>query len=106
MLTNDEKRMLRVVAAYNDITEEEAKAAIVKNFLGLLLTDESSPIGNMKLEHAKTAVPEEKIVKPRKKPGPKPKKQTVNELADEIEQTEKSAKMSREEFIEYFGGKQ
>ena len=39
--------------------------------------------------------------KPRRKPGPKPKK-TVNEVAEEIEQTEREGKMSREEFVEYF----
>ena len=44
--------------------------------------------------------------KPRKKPGPKPKKQTVNEIADEIERAENDAKMTKDEFIEYMSRRQ
>ena len=33
MLTNEEKKILKVVAAYNDITEDEATAAGVKRRL-------------------------------------------------------------------------
>lgn len=43
--------------------------------------------------------------KQRKKPGPKPKKKTVGDVAREIEETEREGKMSRDEFVEYFGGK-
>lgn len=113
MLTKDEKKMLRVVATYNEISEERAEKAIVKEYLQLLMK-EDTPISNMKLpvlpdEVMKAA---EKLItpvvetpeqpKPRRKPGPKPKRKTVNEVAEEIEQTEREGKMSREEFVEYF----
>lgn len=123
MLTNDEKRMLRVVAAYNDCTEEEAEKAIVKNFLDDLLNDDKSAIALLglpiveKVDHVKDLaekvapiakmfdspieIPEKKI---RKKPGRKPKtlKEFVDGTAREVRQAEK---MSKDEFVEYFGGK-
>lgn len=119
MLTNDEKKMLRVVAVYNDITEDQAKAAILKDYLAFL-AEGSRPICNLKLEHieepkaAWKPLPEKDpkpaplpdFEKPRKKPGPKPKKQTVNEIAEEIEQTETNAKMTKDEFIEYMSRRQ
>ena len=113
MLTKDEKKMLRVVAAYNETTEEQAEKAIVKNYLQLLLKDPDTPISNMELpivkeeEHleVKAIVLDENgttIVKQRKNPGPKPKKKTVNDVAREIEETERDGKMSRDEFVDYF----
>lgn len=105
MLTNEEKKMLRVVAVYNDITEDQAKAAILKDYLAFL-AEGSRPIRNLKLEHIEKETKPENEEKPRKKPGPKPKKQTVNEIADEIEQAETSAKMTKDEFIEYMSRRQ
>ena len=125
-MTNEQKRMLRVVAAYNDITEEQAEKAIVTGFLNDLLTDDSLPLANMVL-HVEKETPEtckDKVVfdengitlykpalanyetpeKPRKKPGRKPKtvEQWASDTAREVRQAEK---MSKGEFVEYFGGK-
>ena len=128
MLTNDEKRMLRVVAAYNDCTEEEAEKAIVKTFLDDLLNDDKSAIALLGLpivekispavgivtftpekytvetpeSFAKRETPEQPKV--RKKPGRKPKtlKEFVDGTAREVRQAEK---MSKDEFVDYFGGK-
>lgn len=114
-MTNEQKRMLRVVAAYNDITEEQAEKAIVTGFLNDLLTDDSLPLANMELhvekekpETCKTVQPTvsqiETPEKPRKKPGRKPKtvEQWASDTAREVRQAEK---MSKGEFVEYFGGK-
>lgn len=123
-MTNEQKRMLRVVAAYNDITEEQAEKAIVADFLNWLLTDDSNPLSNMALKVEKhtikelenTAdillgnkpfpVPIETPEQPkiRKKPGRKPKtlKEFVDGTAREVRQAEK---MRKDEFVDYFGGK-
>ena len=131
-MTNEQKRMLRVVAAYNDITEEQAEKAIVADFLNWLLKDDSNPLSNMALkvetpelktekivfdEHGVTIYKDGTAVKPtladietpeqpkvRKKPGRKPKtlKEFVDGTAREVRQAEK---MSKDEFVEYFGGK-
>lgn len=119
MLTNDETRMLRTVAAYNGMTEGEAVKAIVRDYLETVLKDETSPIGNMKLQPIeKQEEPKEapapapwpaqaaEMPKKRKKPGPKPRKMSVNEIADEIEQTESYAKMTKDEFIDYMSRRQ
>ena len=119
MLTNDEKRMLRVVAAYNDCTEEEAEKAIVKTFLDDLLNDDKSAIALLglpivekvdlvkdlaekvapiaKVFDSPIEIPEQKI---RKKPGRKPK----NFVEDTIREVKQNEKMSKEEFVEFFGG--
>lgn len=121
MLTNNEKRMLRVVAAYNDCTEEEAEKAIVKLFLDDLLNDDKSAIALLglpiveKVDTLKDLV--DKVVpiakmfdspietpeqpKVRKKPGRKPK----NFVEDTIREVRQNEKMSKQEFVEYFGGK-
>ena len=125
MLTNDEKRMLRVVAAYNDCTEEEAEKAIVKTFLDDLLNDDKSAIALLGLpivekispavgivtftpekytvetpeSFAKRETPEQPKV--RKKPGRKPK----NFVEDTIREVRQNEKMSKDEFVEFFGGK-
>lgn len=184
-MTNEQKRMLRVVAAYNDITEEQAEKAIVEDFLNWLLKDDSNPLSNMELKvekpespkaekpsvkdlinqalkeagtveeiqllaatrrelselgrrrkeqaaelETKDETPEPKAAfrplpekiepaplpdfdpaietpeqpKIRKKPGRKPKtlKEFVDGTAREVRQAEK---MSKDEFVEYFGGK-
>ena len=124
MLTNDEKRMLRVVAAYNDCTEEQAEKAIVKTFLDGLLNDDKSAIALLGLpivekispavgivtftpekytvetpeSFAKRETPEQPKI--RKKPGRKPK----NFVEDTIREVKQNEKMSKEEFVEFFGG--
>ena len=120
MLTNDEKRMLRVVAAYNDCTEEEAEKAIVKTFLDDLLNDDKSAIALLglpivekvdlvkdlaekvapiaKVFDSPIEIPEQKI---RKKPSRKPK----NFVEDTIREVRQNEKMSKDEFVDYFGGK-
>lgn len=109
MLTNDEKRMLRVVAAYNDITEEQAEKAIVADFLDFLLKDDSNPLSNMALKVEKpepVVVPTLAMIetpeqpKIRKKPGRKPK----NFVEDTVREVRQAEKMSKDEFVEYFGG--
>ena len=118
MLTNDEKRMLRVVAAYNDCTEEEAEKAIVKTFLSDLLNDDKSAIALLGLPIVEKVdpawkplpdklpypvplpdyeTPEKKI---RKRPGRKPK----NFVEDTIREVRQNEKMSKDEFMDYFGG--
>ena len=119
MLTNDEKRMLRVVAAYNDCTEEQAEKAIVKTFLSDLLNDDKSAIALLglpivekvdpvkdlaekvapiaKVFDSPIEIPEQKI---RKKPGRKPK----NFVEDTIREVKQNEKMSKDEFVEFFGG--
>ena len=123
-MTNEQKRMLRVVAAYNDITEEQAEKAIVADFLNWLLTDDSNPLSNMALKVEKHTIKELENTadillgnkpypvpietpeqpKVRKKPGRKPKtlKEFVDGTAREVRQAEK---MSKDEFVDYFGGK-
>lgn len=115
-MTNEQKRMLRVVAAYNDITEEQAEKAIVEDFLNWLLKDDSNPLSNMALKVEKPeqlprplpdfdpAIETPEQPKVRKKPGRKPKtlKEFVDGTAREVRQAEK---MSKDEFVEYFGGK-
>lgn len=132
-MTNEQKRMLRVVAAYNDITEEQAEKAIVEDFLNWLLKDDSNPLSNMALKVEKHTIKELEHTadillgnkpypaprplpdfdpaietpeqpKVRKKPGRKPKtlKEFVDGTAREVRQAEK---MSKDEFVEYFGGK-
>ena len=114
MLTNDEAKMLKLIAAYNDCTEEQAKAAIVKQFLNDLVNDETAYIAQLMLtvpiEKEKEELPNmmlfktETHEKPRKKPGRKPKtlKEFVDDTAMEVRQADK---MSKDEFVEYFGGK-
>lgn len=116
MLTNDEKRMLRVVAAYNDITEEQAEKAIVEVFLNWLLKDDSNPLSNMALKVETIKAQAEKLLtdtavgyvietpeqpKVRKKPGRKPR----NFVEDTVREVRQAEKMSKDEFVEYFGGK-
>lgn len=115
-MTNEQKRMLRVVAAYNDITEEQAEKAIVADFLNWLLKDDSNPLSNMALKVEKPeqlprplpdfdpAIETPEQPKVRKKPGRKPKtvEQWASDTAREVRQAEK---MSKGEFVEYFGGK-
>ena len=123
-MTNEQKRMLRVVAAYNDITEEQAEKAIVEDFLNWLLKDDSNPLSNMALKVEKHTIKELENTadillgnkpypvpietpeqpKVRKKPGRKPKtlKEFVDGTAREVRQAEK---MSKDEFVDYFGGK-
>lgn len=140
-MTNEQKRMLRVVAAYNDITEEQAEKAIVEDFLNWLAKDDSLLMNNLDLhivkekpETCKTQIlPGGSVLtsisvkdmentadvllgnkpfptqietpeKPRKKPGRKPKtvEQWASDTAREVRQAEK---MSKGEFVEYFGGK-
>lgn len=124
-MTNEQKRMLRVVAAYNDITEEQAEKAIVEDFLNWLLKDDSNPLSNMALKVEKPEPKDNSAWRPlpekvepaplpdfetpeqpkvRKKPGRKPKtlKEFVDGTAREVRQAEK---MSKDEFVEYFGGK-
>lgn len=123
-MTNEQKRMLRLVAAYNDITEEQAEKAIVEDFLNWLLKDDSNPLSNMALKVEKHTIKEldntadillgnkpfpvqietPEQPKVRKKPGRKPKtlKEFVDGTAKEVRQAEK---MSKDEFVEYFGGK-
>ena len=114
-MTNNEKRMLRTVAAFNDATEDQVKEAIVREYLVNLLTDETSRISGMKLQSivARPAIKAEVVPancetpeSPRKKPGRKPKAKTADEIADEVEQAETDAKMTREEFIEYMSRRQ
>lgn len=121
-MTNEQKRMLRVVAAYNDITEEQAEKAIVADFLNWLLKDDSNPLSNMALKVEKHTIKELENVadvllgnkpypaietpeqpKVRKKPGRKPKtlKEFVDGTAREVRQAEKT---SKDEFVEFFGG--
>lgn len=122
-MTNEQKRMLRVVAAYNDITEEQAEKAIVEDFLNWLLKDDSNPLSNMALKVEKHTIKELENTadillgnkpfpvqietpeqpKIRKKPGRKPKtlKEFVDGTAKEVRQAEK---MSKDEFVDYFGG--
>ena len=113
MLTTDEKRMLRVVAAYNDCTEEQAQQAIVKDFLSWLMSNEETPMNKMELPIEKPEpvmksevvlydnreTPEQPMV--RKKPGRKPK----NFVEDTIREVRQNEKMSKDEFVDYFGGK-
>lgn len=128
-MTNEQKRMLRVVAAYNDITEEQAEKAIVADFLSWLLTDSTKELQDLKLNIEKPEPKTDKIVfdengvtlykdgtavkptlatietpeqpKVRKKPGRKPK----NFVEDTVREVRQAEKMSKDEFVEYFGGK-
>ena len=112
-MTNEQKRMLRVVAAYNDITEEQAEKAIVADFLNWLLKDDSNPLSNMALKVEKPeqlprplpdfdpAIETPEQPKVRKKPGRKPK----NFVEDTVREVRQAEKMSKDEFVEYFGGK-
>lgn len=112
-MTNEQKRMLRVVAAYNDITEEQAEKAIVEDFLNWLLKDDSNPLSNMTLKVEKPeqlprplpdfdpAIETPEQPKIRKKPGRKPK----NFVEDTVREVRQAEKMSKDEFVEYFGGK-
>lgn len=112
-MTNEQKRMLRVVAAYNDITEEQAEKAIVADFLDWLLKDDSNPLSNMALKVEKPeqlprplpdfdpAIETPEQPKIRKKPGRKPK----NFVEDTVREVRQAEKMSKDEFVEYFGGK-
>lgn len=112
-MTNEQKRMLRVVAAYNDITEEQAEKAIVEDFLNWLLKDDSNPLSNMALKVEKPeqlprplpdfdpAIETPEQPKVRKKPGRKPK----NFVEDTVMEVRQAEKMSKDEFVEYFGGK-
>lgn len=120
-MTNEQKRMLRVVAAYNDCTEEEAEKAIVKLFLDDLLNDDKSAIALLGLPIVEKVDPvkdlAEKVApiakmfdspietpeqpKVRKKPGRKPK----NFVEDTIREVRQAEKMSKDEFVDYFGGK-
>lgn len=110
MLTNEEKKMLKVVAAYNDTTEEMAKQLIVKRFLGFLVEDPESPMSNMKLPAVPAAVKYADAIKEAGKlikdetPKRKYTRKTVNQFADEVEQKEREGKMSTDEFVAYFGG--
>lgn len=115
-MTNEQKRMLRVVAAYNDITEEQAEKAIVADFLTWLLNDSTKELQDLKLNIEKPeqlprplpdfdpAIETPEQPKVRKKPGRKPKtlKEFVDGTAKEVRQAEK---MSKDEFVDYFGGK-
>ena len=101
MLTKEEQKMLRLMAAYNDCTEEQAKAAIVKQFLNDLVNDETAYIAQLMLtvpieDDKKAETPE----KPKHKGG-RPRK-SVNQFVEEVHQADK---MSKDEFVEYFGGK-
>lgn len=108
-MTNEQKRMLRVVAAYNDITEEQAEKAIVADFLDFLLKDDSNPLSNMALKVEKPEqlprplpdfeTPEQPKI--RKKPGRKPR----NFVEDTVREVRQAEKMSKDEFVECFGGK-
>ena len=118
-MTNEQKRMLRVVAAYNDCTEEEAEKAMVEDWLVRLMENPFTP-DSLELHIKKSAfkplpetmpapcplpdyeAPEQPKV--RKKPGRKPKtlKEFVDGTAREVRQAEK---MSKDEFVDYFGGK-
>lgn len=120
-MTNEQKRMLRVVAAYNDITEEQAEKAIVEDFLNWLLKDDSNPLSNMALKVEKHTIKELENTadillgnkpfpvqietpeqpKIRKRPGRKPK----NFVEDTVREVRQAEKMSKDEFVEYFGGK-
>lgn len=151
-MTNDEKKMLRVVAAYNDCTEEQAKERIVKEYLAAIVKDGAN-IKELKLpeltENAESPKAEKPSVKalinqalkeagtveeiqllvatrrelselerrrkeqaaeletkaetperPKRKGG-RPRK-SVNQFVEEVHQADK---MSKDEFVEYFGGK-
>lgn len=112
-MTNEQKRMLRVVAAYNDITEEQAEKAIVADFLDFLLKDDSNPLSNMALKVEKPeqlprplpdfdpAIETPEQPKVRKKPGRKPR----NFVEDTVREVRLADKMSKDEFVDYFGGK-
>ena len=106
MLTNEEKKMLKVVAAYNDTTEEMAKQLIVKRFLGFLVEDPESPMSNMKLPDVPAAVKYADAINetPAEKPKRKYTRKTVNQFADEVEAKEREGKMTKDEFVAYFGG--
>ena len=114
MLTNEEKKMLKVVAAYNDTTEEVAKQLIVKRFLGFLVEDPESPMSNMKLPDVPLSVKcadaikeAGKLIKdetPAEKPKRKYTRKTVNQFASEVEAKEREGKMTKDEFVAYFGG--
>lgn len=112
-MTNEQKRMLRVVAAYNDITEEQAEKAIVADFLTWLLNDSTKELQDLKLNIKKPeqlprplpyfdpAIETPEQPKVRKKPGRKPK----NFVEDTIREVRQNEKMSKDEFVDYFGGK-
>ena len=109
MLTNEEKKMLRVVAAYNDTTEEMAKQLIVKRFLDNLSENQDSQICDMKLPDPPREKKEAEIKEPKKRGGRPRKTKTLSEFvqdtAEEVEQAEREGKMSKEEFIDYFSKK-
>lgn len=112
-MTSEQKRMLRVVAAYNDISEEQAEKAIVEDFLNWLLKDDSNPLSNMALKVEKPeqlprplpdfdpAIETPEQPKIRKRPGRKPR----NFVEDTVREVRQAEKMSKDEFVDYFGGK-
>lgn len=101
MLTSEEKKMLKVVAVYNDITEEQAKAAIVKQFLFDIVNDESSTIAQLKFYVPIVSAEKAETSETPKRKGGRPRK-SVNQFVEEVHQADK---MSKDEFVEYFGGK-
>lgn len=48
-LTKEEERILRMVAAFNDLTPDGTAEGIVKGFLKALISDQTQPLCNMKL---------------------------------------------------------
>lgn len=103
MLTKEEQNMLRLMAAYNEVTEDQAKDAIVKQFLNDLVFDEDAKISQLlicvPIEPAYVPKPVETPEKPKRKGG-RPRK-SVNQFVEEVHQADK---MSKDEFVDYFGG--
>ena len=109
MLTNEEKKLLKVVAAYNDITEDQAKAAIVKLFLqDLVAGQDTTPLIHMALPVIPKAVAgpeinlaETKMSEKPKRKGGRPRK-TVSQFVEEVHEADR---MTKDEFVDYFSQK-
>ena len=109
MLTNEEKKILKVVAAYNDITEDQAKAAIVKLFLqDLVAGQDTTPLIHMALPEVPKTVTgpginlkEANTTEKPKRKGGRPRK-TVSQFVEEVHEADK---MTKDEFVDYFSQK-
>lgn len=114
-LTEEEHKFLNAVAVLNDTNAERAANQIIVRFLDDLIADcENTPIcqmilpGPLEIAPEPLAKQEEKQEEKPKKKGGRPRKtlsEYAKETAAEVAEIEKREKMSKDEFIDYFGGR-
>ena len=118
MLTKHEQKVLKVLAVYNDCTEEQARENIVKAFLKNFALNASTifpvwaeetawPEININAEDLKGTAPideknAEAIVQNEepKRRGRRPRR-PLDKMVDEIHEADK---MTKDEFVDYFTG--